>query len=49
MDGQQKTAFEAVQHLADRIRDGMYGRDDNLEISALITDLDEARDEIELL
>ena len=42
MNGQQKTAYEAVMEVAQKIRDGAYGKGDVLDVEALEEDLDNA-------
>ena len=47
MNGKQKTAYEAVIEVAQKILDGAYGKDDDIDIDALRDDLDDTTDNLE--
>lgn len=40
MDGMQQTVYERIQEIGDRIRDGGYGEDDELDVENLTIDLE---------
>ncbi len=46
MEGFQKSAHEELQELTQKIADGAYGRDNDLDTGALVEDLQDITSEI---
>ena len=44
MEGIQKTIHEALVDLAQKVRDGFYGRDDDFDAEAFCDDIQEVDD-----
>ncbi len=46
MDGEQKTVVERLEEIVLSVKEGKYGKDDDLDVEALRKDLEEALDDM---